>query len=300
MASSTPETVLGSGWYVEISSSKIPQFTDMTLTLRDSENGSELVEIYKENEYFDSLSLENDNPITYKFKEYGRYTIFNGNASVTQWSVEESYLINFMNVERLFVNSREIRRLKDCFGQILFDNTNFDTSLLWDIVFNINNYNGHTNKSCSVTNNVLTNYAVSSISLNTEFTSSTNYTLEFDYYTIVGNRNGFYFGVDPSLEDGVSINNSDDGLQVYVDIGNTLVQTFNGTSSPTNVYTHTSNLLTPGTHHIRIVRDGSNATFYIDDVELYTYTNTQYNTIGINKWGGGHNTISNVEITIDD
>lgn len=189
----------------------------------------------------------------------------------------------------------------DLFDVLDCINTNFDNFPLWDIVFNTNNYNGHSNKNCSVANNVLTNNAVGSISLNTEFISLTNYTLEFDYYTSAGNRNGFYFGADPSLEDGVDIRAGNDGLQVVVDIKNTLVETFNGnSSSATNVYTHTSNLLTKGTHHIKIIRDGVNVTFYIDDVELYTYANTQYNTIGLNKWGYGYNTISNIEITIGD
>ena len=188
----------------------------------------------------------------------------------------------------------------DLFDVLDCVNTNFDNFPLWDIVFNIDNYNGLPSKNCSVANNVLTNIPVSAISLNKEFTLSTKYTLEFDYYTSFGSRNGFLFGADPSLEDGVSEYNSDGGLQVIVDISNTYVETFTGSSSPTKVYTHTSNLLTSGTHHIRIVRDGANATFYIDDVELYTYANTQYNTIGLNKWGGGLNSLSNIEITIGD
>ena len=188
----------------------------------------------------------------------------------------------------------------DLFDVLDCINNNFDNFPLWDMVFNIDNYNGLPSKKCSVANNVLKNNAVSQIGLNKEFTSSTNYTLEFDYYTNGGQRNGFSFGSDPSLEDGISINNSDGGLQVLVDIKNTYVETFTGSSSPTNVYTHTSNLLTSGTHHIRIVRDGSNATFYIDDVELYTYTNTQYNTIGLDRWGGGYNSMSNIGITIGD
>ena len=171
---------------------------------------------------------------------------------------------------------------------------------LQSTIFNTNNYYGHQNKRCSVANNVLINNSVSGVSLNKEFTSSTKYTLEFDYYTSAGNRNGFYFGADPSLQDSTYIYTSDGGLQVVVDVSNTFVETFTSGSSATNVYTHTSNLLTSGTHHIKIIRDGTNATFYIDDVELYTYTNAQYNTLGLNKWGSGYNTISNIEITIGD
>lgn len=125
MASSNPKPILGRGWHVDISSSKITQFTNMTFTLRDSQNGSELIEIYKEDEYFDSFGLENDNSITYRFEEYGYYTIFNGDGSVTQWTVEKSYF-NFMNVERLFVNGGEIERLEDSLGQILFGNSQFE------------------------------------------------------------------------------------------------------------------------------------------------------------------------------
>lgn len=189
----------------------------------------------------------------------------------------------------------------DLFDVLDCIDNNFDNLHLWDIVFNINNYYGHPNKNCSVANNVLRNNAVSSISLNKEFTSSTNYTLEFDYYTSQHVHNGFYFGVDPSHEDGTSMFASDSGLHVIVDVRNTFVEIYTGdSSSATTVYTHTSNLLTLGTHHIRIVRDGTNTTFYIDDVELYTYTNTQYNTIGLNKWGSEYNSISNIEIIVGD
>lgn len=194
-----------------------------------------------------------------------------------------------------YMKSTDFFDMLDC---INVNFNNLDNIYLLDTVFDISNYNGLPSKNSSIVNDILRNNAVSNISLNKEFTPSTKYTLEFDYYTSVSNRNGFSFGADPSLEDGVSINNSDDGLQVIVDIGNTLVQTFNGTSSPTNVYTHTSNLFTSGTHHIRIVRNNTNVTFYIDDVELYTYTNAKYNTIGLNKWSDGYNTISNIEIKI--
>lgn len=185
----------------------------------------------------------------------------------------------------------------DCIN-VNFDN--LDNIYLLDTVFNISNYNGLPSKNSSVVNDILRNNAVSQIGLNKEFTPSTKYILEFDYYTSVSNHNGFYFGTDPLLEDGVSINNSNDGLHIVVDVSNTLVETFNGTSSPTNVYTHTSNLFTSRSHHIRIVRNGTNATFYIDDIELYTYMNAKYNTIGLNKWGYGYNSISNIEMTIGD
>ena len=185
-----------------------------------------------------------------------------------------------------------ITDLYDVMDCINVDFNNLDEIYLLDTVLDISNYNGLPSKNSSVVNDILRNNAVSQIGLNKEFTPSTKYTLEFDYYTSVSNRNGFYFGADPSLEDGAFMDYSDTGLQVIVDTSNTFVETFNGTSSPTRVYTHTSNLFTSGTHHIRIVRNNTNVTFYIDDVKLYTYTNAKYNTIGLDKWGDGYNTIS--------
>lgn len=196
-----------------------------------------------------------------------------------------------------YMKSTDFFDMLDC---INVNFNNLDDIYLLDTVFNISNYNGLPSKNSSVVNDILRNNAISQIGLNKEFTPSTKYTLKFDYYTSVGNRNGFSFGADPSLEDGVSMNYSDTGLQILVDVGNNYVETFNGTSSPTNVYAHTSNLFTSGTHHIRIVRNNTNVTFYIDDVELYTYTNAKYNTIGLNKWSDGYNTISNIEIKIGD
>lgn len=204
MASSNPKPILGNGWYVEISSSKISQFTNMTFTLRDSQNGSELIEIYKEDEYFDSFGLENDNSFTYRFGEYGYYTIFNGNGSVTQWTVEKSYF-NFMNIERLFVNGGEIRKLEDSLGQILFNNTNISaTQYLFDYLTDIDDYYAQSlpndtmgcgsTDSMSVTENdelLISDYQTRVFRNNT-FTSSNHYVLELD----LKKPNGIYRGAD--------------------------------------------------------------------------------------------------------
>lgn len=216
-------------------------------------------------------------------------------------SIERTNVIPFLKAktylkEELDAKFENCMKNTDLFDMLDCINTNFDNLTF----FGIDNYNGYKNKKCSVANDVLTNTSVSSISLNIEFTSSTRYRLEFDYYTNVSNRNGFYFGADPSLKDGSSMFNSNGGLHIVVDIGNTLVETMTGGSSAITLYTHTSNLLTEGTHHIRIVRNGTNATFYIDDVELYTYTNVKYNTIGLDKWGYGYNTISNIKMATGD
>ena len=224
----------------------------------------------------------------------------NGTAGTgTAWArSDHTHPKSNIYAEATHEHSIEDTDLFDVLDCINVNFNNLDEIYLLDTVFDISNYNGLPSKNSSVVNDILRNNAVSQIGLNKEFTPSTNYTLEFDYYTSVDNRNGFYFGADPLLEDGASIDYSDDGLQVIVDISNTYVETFNGTSSPTRVYTHTSNLFTSGTHHIRIVRNNTNVTFYIDDVELYTYTNAKYNTIGLDKWGDGYNTISIIEMKI--
>ena len=234
--------------------------------------------------------------INEKEKKSNKVTALSSSVTDSQYPSAKAVFNLKEELDDKFENYMKNTDLNDMMDCINVNFNNLDNIYLLDTVFDISNYNGLPSKNSSVVNDILRNNAVSGISLNKEFTPSTKYTLEFDYYTSVSNRNGFYFGADPSLDNGVSINYSETGLQVLVDIGNTFVQTFNGTSSPTNVYTHTSNLFTSGTHHIRIVRNNTNVVFYIDNVELYTYANAKYNTIGLNKWGGGYNTISNIEI----
>lgn len=176
-----------------------------------------------------------------------------------------------------------------------------ETQNIEGIIFDCVNYNGYPSKRCGSTNNILTNLAVSQISLNKEFTRFNNYTLEFDYYTSVNNRNGFYYGFDPGIASGNNLNASDDdyGVCVLVDIRNTIVETYYDGSTQL-LYEHASNLLTAGTHNIRIVRRANQASIYVDDVLIYTHDNVQYNTLGLNKWQNSYNRISNVNITMDD
>lgn len=176
-----------------------------------------------------------------------------------------------------------------------------ETQNIEGIIFDCVNYNGYPLKRCGSTNNILTNLAVSQISLNKEFTRFNNYTLEFDYYTSVNNRNGFYYGFDPGIASGNNLNASDDdyGVCVLVDIRKTLVETYYDGSTQL-LYEHASNLLTAGTHNIRIVRRANQASIYVDDVLIYTHDNVQYNTLGLNKWQNSYNRISNVNITMDD
>ena len=43
---------------------------------------------------------------------------------------------------------------------------------------------------------------------------------------------------------------------------------------------------------------GSAFGIYVDDVFLYTHNNCKYNTLGLWKWGGGYNSISNMDLII--
>ena len=288
-------TLTNGRYYIKVgtalSTTQIRFISDMTVYYY---NGTTLKPVIKKDQIVDFPTIPSASSVT-PSADTTSGSVGNG----TTWArSDHAHPQSSLYAESAHAHSIEDTDLFDVLDCINVNFNNLDNIYLLDTVFNISNYNGLPYKNSSVVNDILRNNAVSGISLNKEFTPSTKYILEFDYYTSVSNRNGFYFGADPLLEDGVSINNSNDGLQVLVDVSNTYVETFNGTSSPTNVYTHTSNLFTSGTHHIRIVRNNTNVTFYIDDVELYTYTNAKYNTIGLNKWGGGYNTISNIEIKI--
>lgn len=254
--------------------------------------------IYAKASHTHSQYLTSHQDITGKEDKSNKVTSLSSSSTDTEYPSAKAVFNLKEELDDKFENCMKNTDFYDMMDCINVNFNDLDNIYLLDTVFNISNYNGLPSKKSSVVNDILRNNAVSQIGLNKEFTPSTKYTLEFDYYTSVGNRNGFYFGADPSLEDGTPMDYSDTGLQVLVDISNTFVETFNGTSSPTRVYTHTSNLFTSGTHHIRIVRNNTNVTFYIDDVELYTYTNAKYNTIGLNKWGSEYNTISNIEMEI--
>lgn len=106
--------------------------------------------------------------------------------------------------------------------------------------------------------------------LNQYFTDKTAYTLEFDMLLNKDNRQGIYFNQEPSTET--------DHIWFGTDVGNTLWN---------DETTLSKNYFTTGTHHFKLVRDGSTAKWIIDDEEVYTYTGMGRNCIGFVIWGSG-------------
>ena len=106
--------------------------------------------------------------------------------------------------------------------------------------------------------------------MNQYFTDKTAYTLEFDMLLNKDNRQGIYFNQEPSTET--------DHIWFGTDVGNTLWN---------DETTLSKNYFTTGTHHFKLVRDGSTAKWIIDDEEVYTYTGMGRNCIGFVIWGSG-------------
>lgn len=182
----------------------------------------------------------------------------------------------------------------------LIDNT--DEYMAYKIITNPDQYSGHRSKNLTLMSGpLLRNTSVSQPVLHREFTKKTNYILTFMFQTSNNNRTGFTYGFEPSLASGNDFNTSSGGygLNIITDIGNTFIETFDN-GSTIRLYTHTSNLFTAGDdHRVDIIRNGMTAKIFIDKKLIYTHDNVKYNTIGLNKWGGGYNQISNVRISID-
>ena len=170
------------------------------------------------------------------------------------------------------------------------------------IITNPDQYSGRPSKNLTLMSGpLLRNTGISQPVLHREFTKKTNYTLTFTFQTSVDNRTGFSYGFEPDLASGSNLDTSSGayGLDIKTDIGNTYIETFDN-GSIIRLYTHTSNLFTTGSaHRVNILRNGMTAKIFIDQQLIYTHDNVKYNTIGLNKWGGGYNQISNVQISID-
>lgn len=233
-----------------------------------------------------------------------------------EWTLRES-LENAYNKLHTFLEDRVEQDLVPLslpavsgFGTLI-DKT--DEYMAYKIITNPNQYSGHPSKNLTLltnslgplldnTSQILDDIIHSHPILHREFTKKTNYTLTFSFQTSVNNRTGFSYGFEPDLASGSDLNTSASGaygLNIVTDSGNTYIETFDN-GSTIRLYTDTSNLFTAGgTHIISIHREGMTAKIYIDKELIYTHDNVKYNTIGLNKWGGGYNRISNVQISIN-
>lgn len=123
--------------------------------------------------------------------------------------------------------------------------------------------------------------AVGRTVLNQYFTDKTAYTLEFDMLLNKDNRQGICFNQEPSSET--------NGVWFGTDVGKT---TWN---DETTLF---KNYFSTGTHHFKLVRNGSTATWIIDDEEVYTYTGIERNCIGFVIWGMGWLAVYNFKFTL--
>lgn len=125
--------------------------------------------------------------------------------------------------------------------------------------------------------------------ISAEFTEATEYELLFTYETNSPEyRNVILYGYDENIENGYSLGidipQHGFGLETFVDGEKTDFQQYKDIK------------FGPGVYEIKIIRDGSDAEFYVDGELIGTADNVERNTLGLWKWGGGSNNISNIFI----
>ena len=223
-----------------------------------------------------------------------------------EWTLRES-LENAYNELHTFLKDLEEQHLVyyladvNGFGSLI---NKVDEYMACKIIENPDQYSGHPSKDLDFTHLLLKNTSSSQPLLHREFTKKTNYRLDFTFQTSVDNKTGFMYGFEPDLPSGTTLSTSSGahGLHIVTRQGNTYIETFDN-GSPILLYTHTSNLFSPGgsdfSYHVSIYRNGMTAEIYINKQLIYRYDNIKYNTIGLNKWGSGYNQISDIQLSID-
>lgn len=127
--------------------------------------------------------------------------------------------------------------------------------------------------------------------ISTEFTESENYELTFTYEVNASStyRNMILFGFDEEHLD---------GYQFGIDIPSTTglcIETFkDGEVDTREKYANKG--FGDGIYNIKIIRDGTEATIYINDEELDTIDNIEHNTLGLWKWQNGSSSIRDIFI----
>ena len=127
--------------------------------------------------------------------------------------------------------------------------------------------------------------------ISTEFTELENYELTFTYEVNASGayRNMILFGFNEERLD---------GYQFGIDIPGTTglcIETYkDGEMDTREKYANKG--FGDGIYSIKIVRDGTEATIYIDDEELDTIDNIEHNTLGLWKWQNGSSSIKDIFI----
>ncbi len=127
--------------------------------------------------------------------------------------------------------------------------------------------------------------------ISTEFTELENYELTFTYEVNAGGayRNMILFGFDEEHLDGYQF-----GIDIPRKTG-LCIETFKDGEMDTREK-YADEGFGDGIYNIKIVRDGTEATIYIDDEELDTIDNIEHNTLGLWKWQNGSSSIRDIFI----
>ena len=140
----------------------------------------------------------------------------------------------------------------------------------------------------------ITVYSAGQHLLNTEFTHSKYYTLEFDFYSSDDYQKGVLLFGDSLFRRKFCL--AAGGAKTYIEES---TYDNNAEETRTTIYTESQNYLPSGWVHIKIVRQDTIAFIFIGGVLFYTLTNLVdcTNVFGLWRWGGGHTQIKNIKLS---
>ncbi len=123
-----------------------------------------------------------------------------------------------------------------------------------------------------------------------EFTTSTKYELLFTYELNMPEReyrNVILYGYDSECQNGYNI-----GIDLPRTTGLNIETVVDGEVEHREKCADDG--FSRGIYEVKIVRNGSNATIYVDDEEIGTIDSIQHNTLGFWKWGSGSSSIRDI------
>lgn len=129
-----------------------------------------------------------------------------------------------------------------------------------------------------------------SMFISDEFTTSTKYELMFTYELNMPEteyRNVIFYGFDSECQNGYRI-----GIDLPRTTGLNIETVVDGEVEHREKCA--DNGFSRGIYEVKIVRNGSDATIYVDDEEIGTIDNVQRNTFGLCKWGFGFSSVRDI------
>ena len=162
-------------------------------------------------------------------------------------------------------------------------------------VYSLNNWTtGGYKVELNDTADTITQNAVGDCLLNTEFTNTKYYTLEFDFYSNQPFQKGVLLFGDLSFRR---------KFRIATDDKNTFIEEFtydnNDNETITTIYTGSKNYLPKGWVHIKVIRQDTIAFIFIGGELFYTLTNLVdcTNAFGLLKWSSGFAQIKNIKLS---